>query len=156
MDTERLPQIIMELYRLTNELENMFPGRHFTPDGHLVGSIGEALAAYYYGLELLTASSKGEDARWKGLSVEIKATQGSGIALRHPPAHLLVLKLHPDGTWTEAYNGPGDTVWNLCVDKKRPSNGQYPVRLSRLKELMSKVSEDRKIPMVYDKIVPSY
>lgn len=64
MDIERLPKIIMELYRLTNELENMFPGRHFTPDGHLVGSIGEALAAYYYGLELLTASSRGKDARW--------------------------------------------------------------------------------------------
>ena len=35
------------------ELEAEFPGRHFTLDGHLVGSIGEVMAAYYYGSESL-------------------------------------------------------------------------------------------------------
>jgi hypothetical protein len=30
----------------------MFPGGHFTPDGHMVGSIGEAIAAYHYGIDL--------------------------------------------------------------------------------------------------------
>lgn len=53
MDTARLPEIIREMYRLIDELEAMFKGRHFTPDGHTVGSIGEAIAAHYYGLELL-------------------------------------------------------------------------------------------------------
>lgn len=47
MDTDRLPRIIEELYGLVRELEEMFPGRHFTPDGHLVGSIGECLAAHH-------------------------------------------------------------------------------------------------------------
>ena len=42
MNKTRFPEIIRELYRLIDELEQMFPGRHFTPDGHLVGSIGEA------------------------------------------------------------------------------------------------------------------
>lgn len=147
MDTERLPRIIMELYRLTNELEKMFPGRHFTPDGHLVGSIGEALAAYYYDLDLLPASSKGEDAKWKGLSVEIKATQGTSIAVRHPPELLLVLKLHPDGTWTEIYNGPGDVVWSPLISKKKPSNGQFPVSLNTLRKLMLSISPEQRIPL---------
>lgn len=147
MDTERLPQIIMELYRLTNELEKMFPGRHFTPDGHLVGSIGEALAAYYYDLELLPASSKGEDAKWRGFSVEIKATQGDRVALRHPPERLLVLKLHPDGTWTEIYNGPGDNVWSLFREKVLPSNGQFQVSLGTLRRLMLNVSPEQRIPL---------
>jgi hypothetical protein len=42
MDTKRLPEIIREMYRLIDELEAMFEGRQFTPDGHTVGSIGEA------------------------------------------------------------------------------------------------------------------
>lgn len=53
MNKERLPQLVAELYRVVNELEAMFPGRHFTPDGHLVGSLGECLAAHHYGLQLL-------------------------------------------------------------------------------------------------------
>ena len=61
MDTTRLTEIIREMYRLIGELEAMFPGRRFTPDGHTVGSIGEAIAAHFYGLQLLTASNKGHD-----------------------------------------------------------------------------------------------
>lgn len=79
MNKERLPLLIAELYRVVSELEAMFPGRHFTPDGHLVGSLGECLAAYHYGLELLPASSPGVDAVCDGRHVEIKATQGSRV-----------------------------------------------------------------------------
>jgi hypothetical protein len=38
----------------------MFPGRHFTPDGHMVGSFGEALAAHHYGIELTCPVSSGQ------------------------------------------------------------------------------------------------
>ena len=38
---------IQELIKIVSELEIEFPGRHFTIDGHLVGSIGEVMAAYY-------------------------------------------------------------------------------------------------------------
>ncbi|HIR43130.1 MAG TPA: hypothetical protein IAB86_07080, partial [Candidatus Aphodovivens avicola] len=41
---------IREIFRIANELEDMHPGRHFTPDGHMVGSIGEVIAAEEYGL----------------------------------------------------------------------------------------------------------
>ena len=40
-----LEEKIRELYRITAELEEKYPGRCFTPDGHLVGSIGEVYAA---------------------------------------------------------------------------------------------------------------
>lgn len=40
-----LSQKICKLYAITRELELQFPGRKFTPDGHLVGSIGEVLVA---------------------------------------------------------------------------------------------------------------
>lgn len=29
------------LYSISQELEDLFPGRHYTPDGHMIGSIGE-------------------------------------------------------------------------------------------------------------------
>ncbi|ABI55742.1 DUF6998 domain-containing protein [Alkalilimnicola ehrlichii MLHE-1] len=127
MDQKRLPQLIEELYRVVGELEAMFPGRHFTPDGHLVGSLGECLAAHHYGLELLTASSPGVDAIKGELKVEIKATQGQRVALRSGPEHLLVLKLNKRGGFSEVYNGPGRPVWKELERKPRPSNGQYQV-----------------------------
>lgn len=48
--------------KINDSIQAMFPGRHFTPDGHMVGSIGQCLVADAYGLELLTASNKGYDA----------------------------------------------------------------------------------------------
>ena len=59
----RIPKLIKEIYRIIDQLELMFPGRKFTPDGHLVGSIGEVLAASAYDLELLPASTSVHDAR---------------------------------------------------------------------------------------------
>lgn len=121
MNTARLPEIIRQMYCLIDELEAMFDGRHFTPDGHTVGSIGEAIAAHYYGLRLLTASTKGHDALFEEQAVEIKATQGDSIALRDNPEHLLVIKLYRDGSWDEVYNGPGGLVWSLVGHKPLPS-----------------------------------
>lgn len=37
-------------------------GRKFTPDGHLVGSIGEAMAAHMFDLRLLPAATPKHDA----------------------------------------------------------------------------------------------
>ena|SRR5690625_6162025 len=85
----------------------MFQGRHFTPDGHLVGSLGECLAAHHYGLELLPASSPGVEAVCDGRFLEIKAPQGGRVALRSCPEHHLVLKVDRYGSFTEAYNGRG-------------------------------------------------
>ena len=50
------------LYAASAELERLFPGRKFTLDGHLVGSIGEVVAAYMFGLDLNPASTPGFDA----------------------------------------------------------------------------------------------
>lgn len=44
---------ISDLFELASELERMYPGRHFTPDGHMIGSIGEVIAAEEYDHELL-------------------------------------------------------------------------------------------------------
>lgn len=105
-------------------------GRHFTPDGHMVGSIGEVLAAYHYGLELYTASAQTHDAISEdGKQVQIKATQSTNIGIRSEPEHLIVLALHKDGSNTEIYNGPGSLASNNSG--KPQKNGQRTITCQR-------------------------
>ena len=47
-----LPAPVADIYRAVADLEKLYPGRKFTPDGHLVGSIGEVIAAENFGLML--------------------------------------------------------------------------------------------------------
>ena len=147
MDKRRLPGLIGGLYQIVDELELMFPGRHFTPDGHLIGSLGECLAAYHYGLELLPASTPGTDAVKDGRKVEIKVTQGTRVALRSEPEHLLVLRLNRAGGFVEVYNGPGSLVWKELEGRTRPSNGQYQISLGRLTEIMEHVAASDRLVM---------
>jgi hypothetical protein len=147
MDEERFPQLLRAIYEAVDALEAMFPGRHFTPDGHMVGSIGEALAAHHYGVVLSTASSLCHDGACGGRQVQVKATQGNRVAISGEPEHLLVLHLNRDGTFLEHYNGPGHLVWALVSHKPRPKNGQYQVQLSTLRRLMTQVPEDARLPL---------
>ena len=76
MDHTKFQNLVSKLYTTVSELESMFGERHFTPDGHMVGSIGECLVADAYDLQLMPASNKGYDAiSVSGKQVEIKATQ---------------------------------------------------------------------------------
>lgn len=135
---EAVPALVARLYEIVAEFEHLFPGRRFTPDGHLVGSIGEVVAAHRYGLNLRAHSAQGHDATSStGVQVEIKATQGSSVALREEPQHLIVLHLAKSGVASEVYNGPGAVVWSACGGMQR--NGQRQVSLSKLRSLMAGV-----------------
>ena len=145
--TKHVPALIERLYSIVAELEAHFPGRPFTPDGHLVGSLGEVLGAAYYGLDLLPCSSECHDATAAdGRLVQIKATQGQQVAMRSTCDHLLVLRLHKDGTAEEIYNGPGETAWAAAGPMQR--NGQRPVRLSTLRRLMRDVPQERALKRI--------
>lgn len=146
MDEKRFPQLVLSLYTIVAELERMFPGRPFTPDGHMVGSIGECLVSHHYGVKLFDPSNKGHDGKLGTLSVEIKATQGKYVALRSEPEHLIAIRLKRDGGFEEIYNGPGAPVWDLVKDKPLPSNGQYRVSLAKLKGLMKDVQTNQRLP----------
>ena len=127
---------IKALYAISRELEQLFPGKHYTPDGHMVGSIGEALAASWYGLELFTAGAETHDAKAPdGRLVQIKATQIDRVALFSEPEWLLVMKIHHDGIFIEEYNGPGALAWEHCG--KMQKNGQRPISLAALKQSKS-------------------
>jgi len=143
--SDRVQRLVQELYSTVDKLEALFPGRHFTPDGHMVGSIGECLVAEAYGLTLMTASNQGFDAvDGQNRQIEIKATQGRTVAFRSEPEFVIVIQIHTDGTYSEIYNGPGSKVWELFENRARPSNGQFQVSVNKLKALNALVdSKDR-------------
>lgn len=144
---KQVAEKIQLLYQVSRDLETLFPGRHYTPDGHMIGSIGEALAASFYGLELFTASEEIHDAKSPdGRLVQIKATQIQRVSLSSEPEWLLVLKIHRDGTFSEKYNGPGALAWAHCG--KMQKNGQRPISLSTLHQLQEKVPVSRRLQRI--------
>lgn len=137
--TREITTVLKQLYSLVAELEEKYPGRKFTLDGHLVGSLGEVIASERYGITLATPSTQGFDGWEKdGTPVEIKATQRESIGLRSTPVRLLVLKIQPDGTFEEVYWGPGKAAWDAAGPIQK--NGQRCVRLSRLREIANSAS----------------
>jgi hypothetical protein len=150
MSVHLIPALIHKIYGVVSELEGLFPDRSFTPDGIMVGSIGEVLAEYHYGLKLLPTGSAKHDARTPaGVMVQVKTTQRSSIDIRNMPEHLLVLKLDPLGTCKEYYNGPGQLVWDKIVcGKPVPKSGFYSMSLSRLARLQKEVLAGQKIERV--------
>ena len=141
---EMVAEKIKTLYQISHELEELFPGRHYTPDGHMIGSIGEALAASCYGLTLFEAGRVTHDAKAPdGRLVQIKATQIDRVALSSEPNWLLVLQIHSDGTFSEVYNGPGKLAWDNCG--KLQKNGQQPISLAKLRSLQVEVPEEERL-----------
>jgi hypothetical protein len=140
MDHVNVRKAVRDLYEVVRHLEAMFPGRPFTPDGHLVGSLGECLVADAYALELMPPSNEGFDGLASdGRKVEIKATQSNKVAFRSCPDFCIVIRINPDGSFTECFNGPGRHIWREFEGKKRPSNGQYQISTSRLSALQKHV-----------------
>ena len=146
IDQKQFENTLSKLYQTVHELEAMFPGRPFTPDGHLVGSIGECLVAAHYDLELMRPSNKGYDAIDSlKRKIEIKATQSTGVGFRSEPDYCIVIKLSKNGRFEEIYNGPGTLVWKEFANKPLPSNGQYRISLTKLSKLQGLVPKESRI-----------
>ena len=136
---EMVAEKIKTLYRVSHELEELFPGRHYTPDGHMI--------ACCYGLTLFEASAETHDAKAPdGRLVQIKATQIDRVALSSEPDWLLVLQIHLDGTFSEVYNGPGKLAWEHCG--KMQKNGQRPISLAKLRSLQAEVPEENRLKRI--------
>lgn len=140
LDWSEVQRLLDGLYAATDRLELLFPGRKVSLDGHLVGSIGEVAAAYMFDLDLFRGSNKGHDAVARdGRSVEVKLTQGSGVAIRHKLDHLVVLRREPGNPLEVVYNGPGMRAWDRAG--KMQKNGQRPISVAMLRRLMAEVAE---------------
>ncbi|WP_182356465.1 DUF6998 domain-containing protein [Komagataeibacter europaeus] len=142
-----LPALIAQLYQIVDRLEKIVPSRKFTPDGHLVGSIGEAVAEYSYGLTLLPASFKQYDAiSAESRHVQIKLTQGSSVAISYACDHLLVLHLDRHKGFSEVYNGAGAPVWDQ-IHHKADHGRQRSISLTQLRKIAA-LSPSPAIPRI--------
>ena len=118
------------------ELDELYKSfkRKFTPDGHLVGSIGEVIAAEALGLTLYPVGREGHDAHdGKGGDVQIKMTSGNSVGMYAESIRLIVLKIVSPEEAEIVYDGPGKPAW-ACAGKKG-KHGQRVVSLAKLRAL---------------------
>ena len=137
---------VQQLIRIVAELEKDFPGRHFTLDGHLVGSIGEVMAEYYYGIKLCKASQEIYDGEVDDKKIQIKITQRDTILISHKPEYLIALYLSRSGEIYEIYNGPGDVPWESV--ESFDSHNYKHLRVNKLMELDRQVDDADRIAMI--------
>jgi hypothetical protein len=137
----KLPEPVADIYRAVVRLEALYPGRKFTPDGHLVGSIGEVIAAEALGLTLYPASYAGHDAHdGMGGDVQTKMTAGHSVAMYAECVRLVVLKVVSPEEAEVVYDGPGAPAWAHAG--KKGTNGQRVVRLTKLRALTAEQTQE--------------
>jgi hypothetical protein len=130
----RLPPQVAIIYRAVAELEKKYPERKFTPDGHLVGSIGEVVAAEALNLTLYpTMPHPGHDAYDANGDVQIKMTAGNGVAMYSECSRLVVLVIVSPEEAEIVYDGQGKDAWAKAGKVRK--NGQRFVSLAKLRDL---------------------
>ena len=137
------------IYRAVRNLAKKF-GDGLTPEGVLVGALGEVLAEQKYDLELLPPKTQAFDAvDGKGRKVEIRCSQGNSAMIKKGSAGgvLLVLKLLPDGTIEEVFNGPASVVLGLTLGKKADRSGSVRLAHSNLRKFMGSVPTHKRVPL---------
>lgn len=153
----KLPAEVQHLVHARNELRRRYTafGLKFTPDGNLVGDLGEAIAAELFDLKLAGRRGlKGVDAYTKEptpRSVQIKASgRGESLIFTHTdaPADLLIgLVLRYDDEEVEVvYNGPYDlrlfgfdALWQ----------GQRAQRINRFRKWNANVPPERRLTSTF-------
>lgn len=122
-----------DIYRAVADLEKLYPGRKFTPDGHLVGSIGEVIAAEHFGLTLYASSKPGHDAFDAEGDVQIKLTAGNSVSMFADCVRLIVLRIVSPKQAEIVYDGPGAPAWAAAGAMQK--NGQRKISLTRLRAI---------------------
>jgi hypothetical protein len=131
-----LAELIADLYKIVEDLSKKYPGRKFTPDGHLMGSIGEAVAKEVYGVKLVSASTKDHDGFLNGKTVQIKLTAGIKIQTTHTSDYadkLIVLRLNKETGFTEKF--AGDFPVDFINSKKLTSHKYHQCSVAALEQL---------------------
>jgi hypothetical protein len=79
-------------FRFPHPLQR-YPERTFPLDGHLVGELGEVVAAQAFGLRLYPRSYPGHDAFDETSDVQIKMTAANRVSMYGCCKRLIVLKI---------------------------------------------------------------
>lgn len=141
---------IRVIYKAVKGLEKCYLGRKFTPDGVLVGTLGEVLAAEKYDLDLLPPKTEAFDAKdCLGRKVQIRCNQRNTTPIKKGATKgmFLALKLDPDGTIEEIFNGPASMAHRLTKGRKADASGFVGLSHNKLRKLMESVPESKRVPL---------
>lgn len=145
----QITEALEKLFGAVALLKAAYPGKPFTPDGRLVGDIGEVICSLYYKLTLNEGLTRHHDAvADDGRLVQIKATFGKHLTfpVHHVPDYYIGIKLNMDGTHEEIYNGPGQLIKDQLVNRKPTRTGLHGGLMSMLCRLNQQVPETERIP----------
>jgi hypothetical protein len=141
---------IRTIYQAVKSLEERYPRRKFTPDGILVGTLGEVLAEENYDLKLEPPKTKDFDATdCRGRKVQIRCNQRNTTPIKKGATKgmFLALKLVQDGSIEEIFNGPASVAHRLTVGRKADSAGFVGLSHNKLRKLMESVPKSKRIPL---------
>ena len=122
MEAKDFKKKISEIFGIANELGRAFNITKCTPDGHLLGAIGQIAAKIAFGLKLGSAL-EGHNCTWSDgdriLDIQVGCTGRDSIAIRKEPKYLIALEIAEEGKIYLLYNGPGKYVWEKIERQKQ-------------------------------------
>lgn len=129
--------------------------RPFTPDGRMVGDIGEVMGGSFYQVKLDEKNRRNWDGTYSGRNVQIKTTQRNVTYLKEPPKDgfgdglLMVFKIDStSGGYRLVYNGEIQRVWDALRNVHIDRTGAKMISLDRLEKFQSLVPAENIIPRV--------
>ena len=143
-----IPIAVKQLCHIVNQLHNAYPKKKFTLDGRLVGDLGEILVEAEYELELHEGLHKYHDAKTPdGRQVQIKTTMKNVLTFPadHVPDYYLGIKVDPNGTLEEVFNGPGSVAAKSIKKRKPTKNNLHSISINTLAMLNDEVREEDRI-----------
>ncbi len=152
MEKAEFISAVKSVFDACRYLSNVSEGvRLFTPDGRMVGDIGEVIAKFFYAVDLYSVGKHVWDGTYNGRNVQIKATGGRETYLKKPPEDgfggglLLVFQINREsGEYNLIYNGDIQRVW----DELGVGADERIILLERLKRLQEFVEPDDVIPEI--------
>lgn len=141
---------VKQMLTIVERLCIAYPHKKFTLDGRLVGDIGEVLVEDVYDLKLFTGIQRHHDGKSSdGRLVQIKATMKSNLTFPadHVPDYYLAVKVNPDGSFVEVFNGPGQVAWQAVKSRAKPKTNLHSVSIQALAKLQQNVSPEDRIPL---------
>jgi hypothetical protein len=149
---DALSAAIRKMFEAQSALQRVFPKRLFTPDGRMIGDIGEAIAEIDYQVTVDAKSRKHWDGRRNdactGCSeVQVRATQKDETYVKESPENgcLLVFRIFPDGSWECCYNGSAWRVWKSLAARKADDTNAKFIKLGELRKLNESVEESERV-----------
>lgn len=151
MNAQEFKDKIASIYNIANELGKEFKITKCTPDGHLLGAIGQIAAKMAFELDFGSERTE-HNCTWTSddgtkIDIQVRSSGKGSIAIREEPEYLIAIGINENGKLQLLYNGPGKYVWEI-IEKQNQS--QKSASNNQLKLAQLKADTKFKIPIKND------